>query len=57
VEAAAGAVFSFFTFLDFLWLLWLTFVVGAGVVASAKTKPVVLPKNNTVIKAAINFFI
>jgi len=30
--------------------------VAAGAASSAKTKPV-LPKNNTVIKATMNFFI
>ena len=60
VEAAAGAVtfLPFLPFPGFLWFLWLTFAgVVAGAVASANTIPVVLPKNNTVIKAAISFFI
>ena len=57
VEAATGAGLLFLPFPDFL-CLWLTFAgVVAGAVASANTIPVVLPKNNTVIKAAINFFI
>lgn len=57
--AAAVDFFPFLPFLPFLCVFWL--VLAAGVVPElvpcAKAKPVVLPKNNTVIKAAINFFI
>jgi hypothetical protein len=60
VEAAAGAILLFFTFLDFFafFTFWVTFVTGveAEVVPCAKTKPLVLPKNKTVIKTANNFF-
>jgi hypothetical protein len=56
VEAAGVTVFTF------LWLLcfFTTFATGvtdAVVGVWAKTKPVVEPRNSTVIKAAINFFI
>ncbi len=59
VDAAVELFFPFFPFFPFLCAFWVVLAAGVvpEVVPCAKARPVVLPKNNTVIKAAINFFI